>query len=369
MKKKVILCSNTFETTDNGPAKFAQLLIANNDDSINIEYFILTEDIRIETNNIIKIKYRLSSKLKVFGQFYRIFLYAIYLNRLDKTHNFDKVIFNTSYQGLLTFFFGFRKRIIGMINDYEICELKFFKDFYHKPNLYIYGKLEKLSIYLYPKIIVNSIFLKNKIIKITSVKNEKVSILYKGIQIKDFAFHRKEMGNLIEVIFVKSDFMRGGLFDLINALGNLKNYQFKLNVIGPSERFYGIILKQAIQYTNLEISLLGVLSQKDTLAKISTSDIFCVPSHREALGVANIEAMNLCVSVITTNVGGIPEVVNNSDNVWMVNPNNFQELSAALNECISNTELRYSKIENAYKQSLNFSFVKTIEKLNQILQE
>jgi glycosyltransferase involved in cell wall biosynthesis len=364
---KVIFCSNTFETTDNGPAKFVQLIITNNINNENVEYFVLTEDTKIESNHIIKLDFYLPKYLRFIGQFYRMLLYARKLRNLDKIHHFDTIIFNNSYQGLFAYFIGFRRQIIGMVNDYGICELKFKKDFFSKPNLYIYGKLERLSIILFPRIIVNSIFLKNKLLQILDVNEKKISVLYKGINTHKELNIKKTLGNPIKVIFVKSDFNTGGLFNLIHALGQIKAFQFVLTIIGPQERFHNLIRQEAEGYKNVILILLGFRYQKETLDQISNSDIFCVPSLKEAFGVANIEAMNLGVSVITSNVGGIPEVVLNNENVWMVSPDNTNELMNAIMECLLNSDIRNSKLQNAFKRSLNFDFKNTLTRLNKIV--
>lgn len=364
---KVIFCSNTFETTDNGPAKFVNLIISNNRNNENVEYFILTEDTKIESNHIIKLDFYLPRYLRFIGQFYRMFLYARKLRKLDRIYHFDKIIFNNSYQGLFAYFIGFRKQIIGMVNDYGICELKFHKDFFSKPNLYIYGKLEKLSIILFPRIIVNSNFLKNKLLQISNLEENKILVLYKGINTNKEIKIKEELGNPIKVIFVKSDFNTGGLFNLIHALGQINEFQFVLTIIGPQERFHNLIKQEAEGYKNVVLILLGFRFQKETLDQISKSDIFCVPSLKEAFGVANIEAMNLGVSVITSNIGGIPEVVLNNSHVWMVSPDNTNELMNAILDCILNSEIRKSKLQNAFKRSLNFDFKNTLTTLNKIV--
>jgi colanic acid/amylovoran biosynthesis glycosyltransferase len=365
---KVIICSNTFETTDNGPAKFLQLLLANNLDRNIIDCYVLTEDIKTENEHVFKLNFSLPKYLRAIGQFYRMFLYAFKLRKLDKIHHFDKIIFNNSYQGLIAYFCGFNDRIIGMVNDYGICELKFKKDFFISPNLYIYGLLERLSIILFPKIIVNSNFLKKKLVEIINVDEKKIFILYKGIKVSETISIKDEFKDPINVVFVKSDFKTGGLYYLIHALGEIKKYNFNLKIIGPQPRFHSKISEQALEYKNLNLELLGFKYQTETLFEISKADIFCVPSIKEAFGVANIEAMNIGISLITTNVGGIPEVVKNNSCAWIVPPNNIVQLREAFTECIENVELRNYKRLNAFNRSLNFNFEYTIRTFIKIVE-
>ncbi len=365
---KVIICSNTFETTDNGPAKFLQLLLANNLERNILDCYVLTEDIKTENEHLFKLDFSLPNQFRIFGQFYRMFLYAFKLRKLDKIYHFDKIVFNNSYQGLVAYFCGFSDRIVGMVNDYGICELKFRKDFFISPNLYVYGLLERFSIILFPKIIVNSNFLKTKLIEIINVDEEKLFVLYKGIKVSETISIRDEFKDPINVVFVKSDFKTGGLYYLINALGELKQYNFNLKIIGPQTRFHNNINEQATKYSNLNLELLGFKYQNETLLEISKADVFSVPSIKEAFGVANIEAMNLGISLITTNVGGIPEVVKDNSCAWIVPPQNITQLTEAFIECIENVELRNYKKMNAFNRSLNFNFDNTIKTFIKIVE-
>lgn len=76
---------------------------------------------------------------------------------------------------------------------------------------------------------------------------------------------------------------------------------------------------------------------------MKSADIFCVPSFKEALGVANLEAMALGCSIVTSNTGGIPEVMDNGKNGWMVEPGNITDLAGAIHEALTFTNLAAEK--------------------------
>jgi glycosyltransferase involved in cell wall biosynthesis len=63
---------------------------------------------------------------------------------------------------------------------------------------------------------------------------------------------------------------------------------------------------------------------------LQASDVFVLPTEDEAFGLALIEAMACGLPVVTTSVGGIPEVVSHGETGLLVEPNNFQELRNAL---------------------------------------
>jgi colanic acid/amylovoran biosynthesis glycosyltransferase len=102
---------------------------------------------------------------------------------------------------------------------------------------------------------------------------------------------------------------------------------------------------------------------------MDTSDIFCVPSRREALGVANIEALNSGISVITTNVGGVPEVMDYGRNGWLVNPEAPHELAAAIQECIEDCVKRQALSSNGLTFIRKFSKENMIDNFIRLLTE
>ncbi|MEZ4903995.1 MAG: glycosyltransferase family 4 protein [Spirosomataceae bacterium] len=103
-------------------------------------------------------------------------------------------------------------------------------------------------------------------------------------------------------------------------------------------------------------------------------DIFCVPSYTEAFGVANIEALAHGISVISTRVGGIPEVLDHGNNGWLVESGQVEALAAAIKECIENPKLRLQKAERGRSFIQKFSkdemlrnFVEMLNTANEIV--
>ena len=101
---------------------------------------------------------------------------------------------------------------------------------------------------------------------------------------------------------------------------------------------------------------------------LRSHDIFCVPSYTEAFGVANIEALAHGISVVSSRVGGIPELVGNSNNGWLIESGNVESLAAALVECIENPQLRLKKAENGRKFIQKFSKDEMLRNFVQMLE-
>ena len=106
---------------------------------------------------------------------------------------------------------------------------------------------------------------------------------------------------------------------------------------------------------NIEINFLGPRKQEQIIQILLTSHLFCTPARAEALGVANIEALAIGIPVVSTNVGGIPEVMNNGENGYLAEAFDPESLKLQIQECFTNNSKTKIKIMNGRRFVKNFS--------------
>jgi glycosyltransferase involved in cell wall biosynthesis len=80
--------------------------------------------------------------------------------------------------------------------------------------------------------------------------------------------------------------------------------------------------------------------QDDMPAALARADVFCLPSYREGVPNALLEAAACGLSIVTTDVPGCRDVVTNGVNGWLVPVRNAEALANALETLITNPELR-----------------------------
>jgi glycosyltransferase involved in cell wall biosynthesis len=100
----------------------------------------------------------------------------------------------------------------------------------------------------------------------------------------------------------------------------------------------------------------------------SIADVAVFPSVAdEAFGISIGEAMSCGVSVVSTNVGGIPEVVNNEG--LLVSPRDDHALARALKTLIADQALR-KKVADAGRKRIveNFSWDIIAKKFEKYIQ-
>ena len=79
--------------------------------------------------------------------------------------------------------------------------------------------------------------------------------------------------------------------------------------------------------------------QRDAL--LAASDVFVLPSYQEGLPMALLEAMAAGLPVITTPVGGIPDVVKEGIEGFLIKPGDVEALRDAMSALIEQDSLRH----------------------------
>jgi len=93
------------------------------------------------------------------------------------------------------------------------------------------------------------------------------------------------------------------------------------------------------------------------------SDIFVLPSLSESFGIVNIEAMASGLPIIATKVGGIPEIIKDGENGFLVEPKNPEQIAERILYLLSNNNIRRSISFNNKEKAKNYSWDLIVNKL------
>lgn len=142
---------------------------------------------------------------------------------------------------------------------------------------------------------------------------------------------------------------RKGIFDILEAVAAHKEEaegRMVLHIGGNrnEKQLLDVIRKEGLE----DIAIFeGWVSGEKKLELLNRADIYILPSFNEGLPISILEAMSYGCPIISTPVGGIPEVVDKA-NGTLVTPGNTEEIWQAMSGYIGNT----SRIETEGRESL-----------------
>lgn len=83
------------------------------------------------------------------------------------------------------------------------------------------------------------------------------------------------------------------------------------------------------------VTITGWISSAEVRAQILGARALVLPSFAEGLPVVIMEAMSLRRPVISTYIGGIPELVRDGESGWLIPAGSTEELAAAMRDCLA----------------------------------
>lgn len=112
------------------------------------------------------------------------------------------------------------------------------------------------------------------------------------------------------------------------------------------------------------VELLGWVKNEKKEEYLKKCSIFILPSYHEGMPMSVLEAMSYGLATISTNVGGIPQIIENRVNGIRIDAGNVAEIKDSLIEMLSDLTVRseYGKI--AYRTiRKKFNAENNIEKM------
>ncbi len=149
----------------------------------------------------------------------------------------------------------------------------------------------------------------------------------------------KTSSNFVRLIFLGKLIDDKGLTDLIRAVKIISKVNFCLYIAGEGdiEKYMKFVTELNL---NNKINFLGWISGERKKMFFENADIFVLPSYFEDLPMSILEAMSYKLPIISTTVAGIPEIVKDGYNGYLVKPGNIEELASKLEIIIRDTKLR-----------------------------
>ncbi|MDB4842919.1 glycosyltransferase [Gammaproteobacteria bacterium] len=145
----------------------------------------------------------------------------------------------------------------------------------------------------------------------------------------------------IQVLYLGWIEKNKGIYDLISAVKNNAVLQsnFHFIICGEGSEFYNVTKLLREQSLSHCFELKGWVSSEKKFAELQNADILVLPSHREGLPNAVLEAMASGCCVVASSVGAIPDIIDDKENGFLIERFNIEQLTKTLLELNASTHL------------------------------
>lgn len=140
--------------------------------------------------------------------------------------------------------------------------------------------------------------------------------------------------------------------DILEAYGVFSSLYFV--IVGDGAYRNTLANNLEIKSYSNNVKLLGY--KKDVSPYLNSADLYWTGTKHETLGCSILEACNASLPVVASNVGGIPEVVENGEGGLLVDSDNIIGFASAIEYLAANNEIRIQMGERAKRAaSIKFS--------------
>ena len=195
----------------------------------------------------------------------------------------------------------------------------------------------------------------------------RVTTIHNPVDLADNDFvPAKERKNALHVIFVGFLIPSKGIADLLQvALRFAQNSHpgVRFSIAGKGEMEEDIL--NFISEHDLEenISYLGWVSGKDKEALYQSADVFFLPSYKEGMPMSILEAMRYSLPIISTNIAGIPDLVSEGANGYMLQPGDVEGYYQKLKLLAEDSALLRSFRKESYARVQGFDTRKILKEV------
>jgi L-malate glycosyltransferase len=160
--------------------------------------------------------------------------------------------------------------------------------------------------------------------------------------------YKEKLGINFEFLYAPLDIAK------FNNIQQIPKKENQIIYIGRDSYEKGIdILKKIESKVNGKVVYCTDLKWEDAMKNLKASNIIVIPSRMESIPQVIKEAFFLKIPIIATNVGGIPELIEDNVNGILVPPNNQELLQNAINKLLLDNETAKRLSDAGYEFVMN----------------
>ena len=226
-----------------------------------------------------------------------------------------------------------------------------FQNLKHNLNVRIQKLIRNWSISSSEVVITPSDHLK-EFINRTNPKTEVLKI-NNGVEISEFKRSKTPLHEF-NILINSRLVVQKNIHIVIEAMGSIKNLDVNLKIIGEGGEFER--LEDLITNLNIQnrVKMIGKVENNLISEYLKTSNLFIQASDYEGLPHSILEAINYEVPILSTEVGGCKDLLDNGDRGFIISsPQNKQQIAEKIDYIYENYDIALTKAVAAKKYIQN----------------
>lgn len=184
---------------------------------------------------------------------------------------------------------------------------------------------------------------------------DNIALIPNAIAINDYPFKRRDTISP-KLLWVRAFASIYNPEMALNALAQVKTEfpDATLCMVGPDKEGSLEKMSKRAQELNLCVHFTGRLSRSEWVRLSQQYDIFINTTHQDNMPVSVIEAMALGLPVVSTNVGGLPFLVEDRQNGLLVADGDYKHMANCVINLVNDAQLAAKLAHNAHNTVLEF---------------
>lgn len=232
-------------------------------------------------------------------------------------------------------------------------------------------------------ILADSQFSKSEIIKYLNIPENKIRVMYPGVDLELFHpdYPEDEVKRACRKYGIEEKYIlytgtiepRKNIKRLIEAYDSLANdldiEKLPQLVLAGGKGWLCDDIYQAAGNAKLKdkIKFTGYVDEEDLPLLMKDAEIFCFPSLYEGFGIPPVEAMACGTPVLASNVAPMPEVL--GEQVLYVDPFSVDSIALGIKKLILDSNLREQMSDKGAEYAKRYDWKYSVECLNQVYRE
>jgi len=247
-----------------------------------------------------------------------------------------------------------------------------------RPNLRdrLYLALDYKGVKKAARVIAVSRATKQDLIHHLGIPEERISVVYEGIDHQVFKPSRRRLIDHPYVLFVGSEHPRKNFIGVLRAFGALKKdgsfEELKLVKVGRAGGAEAEFRKESLKVIDElglreEVIFTDYVAEEDLAAYYSSAECFVLPSFYEGFGFPPLEAMACGCPAIVSNRSSLPEVTGEA--AIQVDPDDADGIATSLHRVLTDRELTRRLVDRGFERAAGFTWERAAAQTFEVYRE